>query len=159
MFLLSKLYLYFIVIVRISAFGALMLLVGRQEGHLACKKQWWVTGVVFCLERGAHLHMAQLMPLPLTVSSVKSRLVLPFWYRLTWVVPEKGLLNGCVCVIVRIQHALLPYRSNDENKNLMGLALTIDKFSGSYFSELLKLNTIPLYSHYTGQPALASTSS
>jgi len=65
-FLLSKLYLYFIVIVRISAFGALMLLVGRQEGHLACKKQWWITGVVFCLERGAHLHMAQLMPLPLS---------------------------------------------------------------------------------------------
>jgi len=91
-------YLYFIVIVCISAFGALMLLVGRQEGHLACKKQWWVTGVVFCLERGAHLHMAQLMPLPLTVSSVKSRLVLPFWYRLTCVVPEKGPLNGCVCV-------------------------------------------------------------
>ena len=29
---------------------------------------------------------------------VKSRLVLPFWYRLTWVVPEKGPLNGCVCV-------------------------------------------------------------
>jgi len=25
---------------------------------------------------------------------VKSRLVLPFWYLLTWVVPEKGLLNG-----------------------------------------------------------------
>jgi len=23
-------------------------------------------------------------------------LVLPFWYRLTWVVPDKGLLNGCV---------------------------------------------------------------
>ena len=34
--------------------------------------------MVVCLERGAHLHMAQLMPLPLTVSclaSVKSRLV------------------------------------------------------------------------------------
>jgi len=26
------------------------------------------TGVVICLERGADLHMAQLMPLPLTVS-------------------------------------------------------------------------------------------
>jgi len=25
-------------------------------------------------------------------------LVLPFWYRLTWVVPEKGPLNGCACV-------------------------------------------------------------
>ena len=45
-----------------------MLLVGRQEGHPACKKQWWGAGVVICLERGADLHMAQVMPLPLTVS-------------------------------------------------------------------------------------------
>ena len=29
---------------------------------------WWGTGMVICLERGADLHMAQLMPLPLTVS-------------------------------------------------------------------------------------------
>ena len=29
------------------------------------------------------------------VASVKSKLVLPFWYRLTWVVPDKGLLNVC----------------------------------------------------------------
>jgi len=51
------------------AFSALTLLVGRQEGHPACKKQeWWGTGMVICLERGADLHMAQLMPLPLTVS-------------------------------------------------------------------------------------------
>jgi len=34
----------------------------------------------------------------LSVASVKSRLVLPFWYRLTRVLPEKGPLNGCVCV-------------------------------------------------------------
>ena len=27
-------------------------------------------------------------------------LVLPLWYQLTLVVPEKGLLNGCVCVCV-----------------------------------------------------------
>jgi len=53
---------------------ALMLLVGRQEGHPACKKLRGA-GVVVCLERGADLHMAQLMPLPLTVSSVKSILV------------------------------------------------------------------------------------
>ena len=59
----------------------------------------WGAGMVICLERGADLHMAQLMPLPL-LASVKSKLVLPFWYRLTWVVPEKGLLNGCVCVCV-----------------------------------------------------------
>jgi len=35
----------------------------------------------------------------LSLASVKSRLVLPFWYRLTWVVLEKGPLNGCVCVV------------------------------------------------------------
>jgi len=50
-------------------FSALTLLVGRQEGHLACKKtEWWCAGMVICLERGADLHMVQLMPLPLTVS-------------------------------------------------------------------------------------------
>ena len=54
--------------------------------------------MVICLERGADLHMAQLMLLPLTVSVlVKSRLVLPFW--LTRVVLEKGPLNACVCVL------------------------------------------------------------
>ena len=51
-----------------SAFSALTLLVGRQEGHWPVKNEWWGTGVVICLERGADLHMAQLMPLPLTVS-------------------------------------------------------------------------------------------
>jgi len=52
-----------------QAFSALTLLVGRQEGHPACKKiEWWGAGVVICLERDADLHMAQLMLLPLTVS-------------------------------------------------------------------------------------------
>ena len=52
----------------------LQLLVGRQERHPACKKktEWWGAGVVICLERGADLHMAQLMPLPLTVSHCHS---------------------------------------------------------------------------------------
>ena len=50
------------------AFSALTLLVGRQEGHPACKKtEWWGAGVDICLERHADLHMAQLIPLPLTV--------------------------------------------------------------------------------------------
>jgi len=32
------------------AFSALMLLVGRQEGHLAFKKtEWWNAGMVMCL--------------------------------------------------------------------------------------------------------------
>ena len=54
----------------IFTFSALTLLLGQQEGHLAGKKNfdWWGTGMVICLERDADLHMAQLMPLPLTVS-------------------------------------------------------------------------------------------
>jgi len=46
----------------------LTLLVGQQEGHPACKKHSDAS-VVVCLEQGADLHMAQLMPLPLNVSS------------------------------------------------------------------------------------------
>jgi len=61
----------------------------------------------------------------LSLASVKSRLVLPFWYRLTRVVLDKGPLNGCVCVctwectvaptgdyswtIVQWQHGLLHF--------------------------------------------------
>jgi len=56
--------------------------------------------MVICLERGAYLHMAQLMPLPLTVSCFSEIqigfTVLPFWYRLIRVVLDKGPLNGCV---------------------------------------------------------------
>jgi len=45
------------------------MVVGRQEWHPACKKtERWGAGVVICQERDADLHIAQLMPLPLTVS-------------------------------------------------------------------------------------------
>jgi len=57
--------------------------------------------VVICLEQGADLRMAQLMPLLLTVSCFsKIQIGLRFWYRLTRVVPENGPLNVCVCVCV-----------------------------------------------------------
>jgi len=49
-----------------SAFSALTLFIGRQEGHLACKKLSDGVLAWFCLERGADLHMAQLVPLPLS---------------------------------------------------------------------------------------------
>ena len=57
--------------------------------------------MVICLERCVDLHMAQLILLPLTVSCFSNiQIGLPFWYRLTWVVPDKGPFNGCVCVFV-----------------------------------------------------------
>jgi len=44
--------------------SALMLLVGQQEGHLACKKtEWCGVGLVIGWERGAYLHMVHLMPM------------------------------------------------------------------------------------------------
>ena len=63
------------------AVSALTLLVGRQEWHPACKKtEWWRAGVVICLERGAlqTCIMAQLMPLPLTVSCSFSKIQIDF---------------------------------------------------------------------------------
>jgi len=59
--------------------------------------------MVICLRRGADLHMAELMTLPLTLScSSKSILVLPFWYRLTRVVMDKGPLKGVVVLLFDI---------------------------------------------------------
>ena len=58
--------------------------------------------MVICLERGADLHMAQLMPLPLTVSCF-SKIQIGF----TFLVPAhlgslgQRAVNGCVCVIAR----------------------------------------------------------
>ena len=45
----------------------------------------------------------------LSLASVKSRLVLPFWYQLIRVVLEKGPLIGCVCVCA-CEWRLLPMR-------------------------------------------------
>ena len=41
---------------------------GGRKGIRPVKIEWWGAGVVICLEQGADLHMAQQMPLPLTVS-------------------------------------------------------------------------------------------
>ena len=77
-----------------------MLLVGWQEGHPACKKlrggvmAWlsvWCEVQTCIWPSGFHCRS-------LSLASVKSRLVLHFWYRLTQVVPDRGPLNGCVLV-------------------------------------------------------------
>ena len=41
---------------------------GGRKGIRPVKTDRWGTGMAICLEQGADLHMAQLMPLPLTVS-------------------------------------------------------------------------------------------
>jgi len=57
--------------------------------------------VVICLELYAGLHMAQLMPLPLTVSCFnKIQIGFTFLVLAHPGSPGKGPLNGCVCVCV-----------------------------------------------------------
>ena len=81
-----------------------MLLVGPQEGHPACKKsERWGAGLVICLERGADLHMAQLMPLPLNVSCF-SKIQIGF----TFLVPahlgspgQRAVKQVCVLYMIR----------------------------------------------------------
>ena len=53
--------------------------------------------MVICLERGADLHMAQLMPLPPTVSCF-SKIQIGFIFLVPAHLhsPRKGTLNGCV---------------------------------------------------------------
>jgi len=101
----------------ISAFGALTLLVGRQEGHPACKKtERWGAGVVVCLERGADLHMAQLMPLPLTISC-SSKIQIGF----TFLVPahlgspgQRAVKRVCVCALISCTTCSSSYAAVDE---------------------------------------------
>jgi len=62
--------------------------------------EWWGAGVVVCLERSADLHMAQLMPLLLTISCFR-KIQIGF----TFLVPahpgspgQKAVKRLCVCV-------------------------------------------------------------
>jgi len=80
----------------LQCFDAVGWAAGRASGLY--KTEWWGAGVVICLERGADLHMAQLMLLPLAVSC-SSKIQIGF----TFLVPayqgflEKRPLNGCCC--------------------------------------------------------------
>ena len=83
------------------AFSALTLLVGRQEGHQACKK--WVVGCWRGYLSGARCRLAygQLMPQPLTVSCF-SKVQIGF----TFLVPahlgspgQRAIKRMCVCLI------------------------------------------------------------
>jgi len=102
--------------------------------------------VVVCLERGAGcLHMVQLMPLypqtPSSLASFKSRLVLPFWYRLTQVVLERRPFNGC-CT------------SSSQHSTMLRSAIATLVFSFTLF-----IMFVLFYGHYVDQRALAGTSS
>jgi len=73
---------------------------------LSVEAEWWGAGVVICLEQGADLHTAQLMPQPLTVSCF-SKIQIGF----TLLVPahlgspgKRAVKRVCVCVFVSWNH-------------------------------------------------------
>jgi len=81
----------------VQCFDAVGWAAGRASS--LSKTEWWGAGVVICLEQEADLHIdSRCHSHSLSLASVKSRLVLPFWHRLTREVRDKGPLNGCVCV-------------------------------------------------------------
>jgi len=91
-----------------------------QEGHPACKKtEWWGVGVIFCLERGADLHMAQLMPLPLTISCF-SKIQIGF----TFLVLADPGSPGIECLSLHRES-----KKNKDTKLLAITSLTIIRFS------------------------------
>ena len=70
----------------------LLLLLGGRKGIRPVKTEWWGADMVVCLQRGADLHMAQLMPLPLTVFCFsKIHIGFTFLVLALRVVPDKGL--------------------------------------------------------------------
>ena len=74
---------------------------GGKKGIWPVKKlEWWVTGMVICLEQVADLHMAQLMPLPLTVSCFsKNQICFTFLVPAHPGSPRKRAIKWvCVCV-------------------------------------------------------------
>ena len=73
---------------------------GGRKGIRPVKTEWWVAGVVICLEQGADLHVAQQMLLPLTVSCF-SEIQIGF----TFLVPahpdspgERAVKRVCMCM-------------------------------------------------------------
>jgi len=93
---------------------------GGRKGIRPVKTERWGAGVVICLERGADLHMAQLMPLTVSCFS-KIQIGFTFWYRLTWVVPDKGPLNGMCVLCVTVTANFRTFRIKILNINYYNL--------------------------------------
>ena len=66
---------------------------------------------------------------------------MPFWYRLTWVVPEKGPLNGCVCVCVRVCHL----KKQPQNKSVFLRTYALETFLTTMLYK--STFTIPYYNN------------
>jgi len=102
---LQPLEFYFFVLRCLSAsfqcFDAVVWAAGRASGLQ--KTEWWGAAVAICLERGADLHMAQLMPLTFSCfSKVQTGFtsLLPAHPGSTG---QRAVKRVCVCVVCLLQ--------------------------------------------------------
>jgi len=99
-----------------------VLWLGVRKSIQAVKIEWWGVGVVICQivciwSSWCHCH-------PKTLASFKSRLVLPFWYRLAQAVLEKRPLNGCSSISNYIHVIRLPVETQRTPHELVLSSLT-----------------------------------
>jgi len=111
---------------------------GGRKGIWPVKTEWWGAGVVICLERGADcLHMAQLMPLPLTASCF-SKIQIGFTFlvpahpgspgqrTVKWLcVPEESILTFGGNQ-VSLQHSVVSVQGSHHAKNQLDSSCRFD---------------------------------
>jgi len=115
----------------LHCFDTVAWVAGRASSRY--KTEWWHAGVVMCRERGADLHMAQLMPLPLTVSYFsKIQIGFPFRYQLTWVVPGKRSVK-CVYMCLYLCSNLITVVRSLNLRNGYSAQNTVEENSGIFF--------------------------
>ena len=103
---------------------------GGRKGIRPVKTEWWGVGMVICLDRGADLHMVQLMPLPLTVSCF-SKIQIGFTFLVSAHPGSPGQrADGCVCACVCVT-CKLPLRVSQ------GTVATFYRCDGKFFHDSL----------------------
>jgi len=130
-------------------------LVGRQEGHPACKKL--SGGMLAWLSVWGEVQTciwpSRCQCHSLSLASVKSRVVLPFWYRLIQVIPDKVqrvVKRMCVRVILLLSE-VVHGRATDEER-----FCSRDAGGSSSSAELLNLQVVVVVGH-CGQVASGSS--
>jgi len=113
---------------------------GGRKGVRPVKTEWLGAGVVVCLQQGADLHMAQLMPLPLIVSCF-SEIQIGF----TFLVPahpgspgKRAVKQVCVCVYIHMSFRF--HYLNHSVANRMAPCMCLDPCGtrwGSWFRTIL----------------------
>ena len=95
-----------LVTIFLQCFDAVGWAAGRASGLY--RTEWWGVGVAICLEQGADLHVAQLMPLPLTVSCFsKIQICFIFLVPAHPGSPGKRAVKRGVCVCVWYYRSLI----------------------------------------------------